>query len=72
MTKHYTPIVSKYFNEIVLPLREDVNFKINANFINSLANFQGLNSENPYMHLEELERKCYLSYRHRVFHEVMK
>ena len=42
MMKHYTPIVSKSFTEIVPPLEED------ANFINSPANIGGLISENPY------------------------
>ena len=58
--EHYTPIGSKSFTEIVPPLGENVNFKIDAAFINSLPNFHGLTSENPYMYLEELNGKCFL------------
>ena len=63
MMKHYTPIVSKYFTEIVPPLEEDANFNIDANFINSLANIGGLISENPYQNFGRIRKKIlFISY----------
>ena len=57
---HYALIRIKLFTEIAPPIRENVNFKIDTAFINSLHNFHGLPSENPYTYLEELVGKCYL------------
>ena len=59
MGDHYAPNRSKIFREIAPPIGEDTNFKIDTTFINSLPNFRGLPSENPYTYLEELVWKCY-------------
>ena len=44
MGDHYALIRSKLFMEIAPPIGEDVNFKIDIAFINSLPNFHGLPS----------------------------
>ena len=54
MGDHYAPIRSKPFMEIAPSRGEDVNFRVDTVFINSLPNFHGLPSENPYTYLEEL------------------
>ena len=60
MGDHYGLIRSKLFMEIAPPIGEDVNFKRDTAFINSLTNFHGLSLENPYTYLKELVGKCYL------------
>ena len=72
MGDHYAPIRSKLFTEIAPPIGEDVNFKIDTAFINSLPNFHGLPSENPYTYLEELVGKCYLYHIPGVSNEILK
>ena len=72
MGDNYAPIRSKLFREIAPPIGEDVNFKIDTAFINSLPNFYGLPSENPYIYLEELVGKCYLYHIPGVSNEILK
>ena len=72
MGDHYAPIRSKLFTEIAPHIGEDVNFKIDTAFINSLPNFHGLPSENHYTYLEELVGKCYLYHIPGVSNEILK
>ena len=71
MGDHYALIRIKLFTKIAPPIREDLNFKIDTAFINSLPNLHGLPSGNPYTYLEELVGKCYLYHITRVSNEIL-
>ena len=72
MGDHYAPVRSKLFIEIAPSTGEDINFKIDTAFINSLPNFHGLPSQNPYTYLEEWVGNCYLYHIPKVSNEILK
>ena len=70
--EHYTPIGSDGFTKITMNLGDNVNFKIDVSFLNSLPSYHGLPHENPYTFLEELIGRCSLYHIPRVSQDVLK